>query len=130
MESQRPKSILTPTKRVEFLGAIWYRGEVTRTEAATKALKQTLAYVYNETYPLESKFHQKLRGFLNYYLGFAGTMHVVINHILKMSLALGGYISSTYWQCSQLTRSDSDQNQRSETNPQPSTYSPTQQMTK
>ncbi len=79
------KSVLTPSHEVEFLGAKWDGAGVTRTEEATKAVYEVLAYVYNNDIELESKMHQRIRGFLNYYMGFAGNVHVITNTILKMS---------------------------------------------
>jgi hypothetical protein len=80
------KSILSPQQSIEFLGAIWGKNGVTRSEKATKVVDNVLSFVYNNEYPLKSKLHQRIRGFLSYYTGFAPNCHVIINSVLQMSL--------------------------------------------
>jgi hypothetical protein len=80
------KSILQPQESVEFLGAIWNDKGVTRSAKATKAVEEILSFTYNNEYPLKSKLHQRIRGFLTYYTGFAINCHTIINTILQMSL--------------------------------------------
>lgn len=78
------KSILIPTNNIEFLGANWnHTGAVRRTETATKILLKILEEL---TYKLDINDKQKqiIRGYMNYYMSFAGQIHNLINIYINM----------------------------------------------
>ena len=78
-------SVLKPSSRLVFLGANWDEEGVERTKEASSAIWQLLKEVTLKNFPLKSKYHQKIRGYLNYYLRFAGNVHALVNLWLKMS---------------------------------------------
>lgn len=70
------KSILTPVKNIDFLGSTWNQTGVKRTPQSTAKLIKIIAYI-----PLINglKQEQRVRGYVNYYLAFAGKYHSLIN---------------------------------------------------
>lgn len=72
------KSILEPTREIEFLGAVWKDdGTITRSKAAS-VLASKLA-LYARDRHLNEKELQCIRGYLGYYAAFAGSIHGIIN---------------------------------------------------
>ena len=76
------KSVLTPSSRVKFLGAYWGAEGVKRSRRVTK----TIFYLYQATMDMKlgGKILQRVRGFLNYYLSFAGLYFSFVNRFLLL----------------------------------------------
>lgn len=80
----KDKSILTPVNRITFLGATWTSDRwVIREEACSNMVSAIINYVKDHN--LSPKLLEQVRGYLNYYCGFAGQVHGVINPWLLMS---------------------------------------------
>ena len=62
------KSILTPTKSLTFLGAIWSNKGIKRNPEISYALKDVISSMNSN---LKLKKIQKIYGYLNYYLSFS-----------------------------------------------------------
>ena len=75
------KSVLTPADSVKFLGSTWGSSHVTRSIEATRTV--TLLLYGTRHKRLQGRTLQRVRGYLNYYLSFAGNYHALINKILK-----------------------------------------------
>lgn len=75
------KSNLIPSRGIEYLGAVWGQHFVTRKPSVTEKLK--LLWDSIKYRPLTIKELQRVRGTFNYYFGFAGFYHAVVNRILK-----------------------------------------------
>ncbi len=73
------KSILNPVKEVMFLGAIWGNAEVIRNPEIDKTLSTVINSIKEG---LSLKETQQIRGYLNYYLSFAGKIHSIVNRAL------------------------------------------------
>ena len=82
------KSVLIPTKTLTFLGATWTNDGVERLEARTQDCKIAIQSINLSN---TIKDQQKLRGFLNYYLSFAGKVHSIVNRVI-----LNGGIGKKY----------------------------------
>lgn len=78
------KSILRPATSVTFLGSVWNQMGVTRLDSVTKLLVEIVDFCTCHDLSVESKLKQRLRGFLGYYLQFAGKVHSVINSWLSL----------------------------------------------
>jgi len=77
------KSILNPVKEINFLGAIWGKYNVTRNPEIDETLKAVINSIKEG---LALKEAQQIRGYLNYYLSFAGKVHSVVNRALSEPL--------------------------------------------
>jgi hypothetical protein len=76
------KSVLIPKTRVKFLGAYWGPEGVKRSRKVSAILSQlTIAILHVK---LAGKPLQRIRGFFNYYLAFAGLYFSLINRILLL----------------------------------------------
>ena len=74
------KSVLIPVKSITFLGSTWGAEGVSRLPLVTKMCHQVIRTIVNTQLALKPL--QKIRGYLNYYLSFAGNFHSVINRNL------------------------------------------------
>lgn len=72
------KTILKPQTTLSFLGAIWSQTDVRRDPKLKYELQRVIA-------TNTKKETQKIRGYLNYYLSFAGKVHTIINRVIKES---------------------------------------------
>ena len=77
----REKSILTPVRSVEYLGAIWNSTGVERTKVATSLVNMAIARIPNIANEREE---QVIRGYLGYYLSFAGPAYSIVNKVIKI----------------------------------------------
>ena len=75
------KSVLTPAESVKFLGSTWGATHVTRSVEASRTVALVLRGT--QTRKLTGRTLQRVRGYLNYYLSFAGNFHALVNRILK-----------------------------------------------
>ena len=75
------KSVLTPAESVKFLGSTWGSTHVTRSTEATRTV--ALVLQGTERRKLTGRTLQRVRGYLNYYLSFAGNYHALVNRVLK-----------------------------------------------
>ena len=75
------KSVLTPTDSVKFLGSTWGSTHVTRSIEATRTVALVLRGT--ERRKLTGRSLQRVRGYLNYYLSFAGNYHALVNRVLQ-----------------------------------------------
>ncbi len=73
------KSVLNPVKKIMFLGALWGQTAVVRNPEIDNTLT---AVINNLKQGLSLKEHQQARGYLNYYLSFAGKVHSIVNRAL------------------------------------------------
>jgi hypothetical protein len=73
------KSVFTPQKSISFLGADWGQAAVTR---SPKALPKLLKLVQSIPSLVSAKAVMRARGYLNYYLSFAGPVHRLICLVL------------------------------------------------
>ena len=76
------KSVLVPVRQIIFLGAIWGKTGITRLPEVTESLKIIWSLI--RSIRLSPKGLQRVRGYLNYYLNFAGNFFAVVNRILKL----------------------------------------------
>lgn len=77
------KSILKPVKELKFLGAKWDSFGIIRDNKVTKFVTSISQNLLNSD--PKGKTLMRVRGYLNYYLGFAGKDYPVINTFLKMT---------------------------------------------
>jgi hypothetical protein len=73
------KSILKPSKTIEYLGAKWTSKQVTRLPEITKKLKEIIGIIPKIK---TQKQLQRIRGYLNYYMGYSGPSHRLISIVL------------------------------------------------
>ena len=76
------KSVLFLVKKITFLWLICNESAVTRSHAATDMCRKIVEFVQNKD--LKPKQLQRIRGYLNYNLSFAGNYFSIINRILKL----------------------------------------------
>lgn len=74
------KTILEPQSTINFLGAIWGQTDVKRDPKLNEALKEVISSIHADN---TKKQQQKIRGYLNYYLSFAGKVHSLVNRVLN-----------------------------------------------
>ena len=79
------KCVLTPTRKLVFLGSDWHGSGVSREESATSKVKYLLHALGSRGTPLAIKEKQIMAGYLNYYLQFAGKIHTVIQRLVETS---------------------------------------------
>ncbi|RNA26186.1 Retrovirus-related Pol poly from transposon opus [Brachionus plicatilis] len=78
------KSVLNPVKRLTFLGAEWDGLGIRRSQEASKFVRDmSFSLLTNDP---KGRALARVRGYLNYYGGFAGKLGPVINTFLRMSL--------------------------------------------
>jgi hypothetical protein len=68
--------VVYPTKSFTFLGAVWDSSGVERLSSVDETLKEVISSITTNMSPKEK---DKVRGYLNYYLAFAGPVHSIIN---------------------------------------------------
>jgi hypothetical protein len=73
------KSILKPSKSIEYLGAKWTNKQVTRLPEISKKLKEIIGIIPKIS---TEKQLQRIRGYLNYYMGYSGPSHRLISLVL------------------------------------------------
>lgn len=77
------KSILSPKTTITFLGATWRQTGITRSAKITLQCHQIIATLAHTKRQLSEKQIQRIRGLLNYYIGFAGDFFGLVNSYLK-----------------------------------------------
>ncbi len=70
------KSILKPSKTIKYLGAKWTSKQVTRLPEISKNLKEIIGIIPKIK---TKKQLQRIRGYLNYYMGYSGPSHRLIS---------------------------------------------------
>jgi len=83
------KCVLNPVPKLSFLGAEWTQSEVMRKAEVDPTLKELIARLQ---YMTETKEKQQTRGYLNYYLSFAGKVHSIVNRALLEPLGGTKYL--------------------------------------
>jgi L-fucose mutarotase/ribose pyranase (RbsD/FucU family) len=76
------KSVLNPALKILFLGAVWSPLKVVRTKNATDSMRYIWSQIRYLKSELKGKPLQRVRGFLNYYVSFAGNFFSIVNKIL------------------------------------------------
>jgi hypothetical protein len=74
--------ILRPTKVITYLGSTWGFYAVKRKTEVSRYLERL--WNYKATIRLKGRQQQRVRGYLLYYLSFAGPYNAVVVRILKM----------------------------------------------
>ncbi len=69
-------SVIRPTKFLTFLGATWNSEGIERLPTLEDSLKQA---INNISLDMKDKDKARIRGFLNYYLSFAGPVHSIVS---------------------------------------------------
>jgi len=64
----------------QYLGALWGKKCVYRNPEIDKTLKLVISSIRRN---MTLKEHQQARGYLNYYLSFAGHVHAIVNRALS-----------------------------------------------
>ena len=82
------KSIIVPSRSVEFLGATWTSDRVVRLSKIDGMIEEILNFIKRTNmYSVPLKKVQQMAGFLNYYLAFAGRPYFVVSFFLKNFLS-------------------------------------------
>ncbi|RNA39744.1 hypothetical protein BpHYR1_018808 [Brachionus plicatilis] len=78
------KSELNPVKNIKFLGANWDGLGIIRDKEATRFTREMAESLL--TNDPKGRALQRVRGYLNYYLGYAGKVSPIVNTFIRMSL--------------------------------------------